>query len=74
MLNANNFWHLSIYEHDNFPAELSMKVFRNSEPGLKVTKLFPRKCRERSGLVVECLTRDQGATGSSLIGVTALCP
>ena len=24
--------------------------------------------------MVECLTRDQGAEGSSLIGVTALCP
>ena len=28
--------------------------------------------RERSGLVVECLTRDRGAAGSSLTGVTAL--
>ena len=25
------------------------------------------------GAVVECLTRDRGAAGSSLIGVTALC-
>ena len=30
------------------------------------------KLRERSGSVVECLTRDRGATGSSLTGVTAL--
>ena len=30
--------------------------------------------REHSGSVVECLTRDRGATGSSLIGVTVLCP
>ena len=30
--------------------------------------------RERSGSVVECLTRGQGAAGSSLNGVTALCP
>ena len=30
--------------------------------------------RERSGLVVECLTRDRRAAGSSLTGVTALCP
>ena len=30
--------------------------------------------RERSGSVVECLTRDRGAAGSSLTGVTALCP
>ena len=28
--------------------------------------------REPSGSVVECLTRDRGATGSSLTGVTAL--
>ena len=27
---------------------------------------------ERSGSVVECLTRDKGAAGSSLTGVTAL--
>ena len=30
--------------------------------------------RERSGSVVECLTRDRRAAGSSLDGVTALCP
>ena len=30
--------------------------------------------RERSGSVVECLTRDQRTAGSSLNGVTALCP
>ena len=29
---------------------------------------------ERSGSVVECLTRDWGAADSSLIGITALCP
>ena len=29
--------------------------------------------RERSGSVVECLTRDRGAAGSSLTAVTALC-
>ena len=30
--------------------------------------------RERIGSVVECLTRDRGAAGSSLTDVTALCP
>ena len=30
--------------------------------------------REGSGSVVECLTPDRGAAGSSLTGVTALCP
>ena len=29
---------------------------------------------ERSGSVVECLTRDRGASGSSLTGISALCP
>ena len=29
---------------------------------------------ECSGSVVECLTQDRGAAGSSLTGVTALCP
>ena len=32
----------------------------------------PHPVRERSGLVVECLTRDRGAAGSSLTGVYAL--
>ena len=30
--------------------------------------------RERSGLVVECLTGDRGVVGLSLTGVTVLCP
>ena len=30
--------------------------------------------RERSGSVVECLTRDRGVAGSSFTGVTALWP
>ena len=30
--------------------------------------------RERNGSVVECLTRDRGAAGSSLTGVTVSCP
>ena len=29
---------------------------------------------QRSCSVVECLTRDQGAAGSSLTDVTVLCP
>ena len=33
-----------------------------------------RRRREHSGSVVECLTRDGGAAGSSLTGVTVLCP
>ena len=33
---------------------------------------YKQKYSERSGSVVECLTRDQGAAGSSLTGVPAL--
>ena len=33
---------------------------------------LPSNCRERSGSVVECLTRDGRAAGSSLTGITAL--
>ena len=29
---------------------------------------------EHSGSAVECLTRDRGTAGSSLTGVTVLCP
>ena len=32
------------------------------------------KVRECSGLVVKCLIQDQGVLGSSLTGITALCP
>ena len=35
---------------------------------------IPTYLRERSGCVVECLTRDRGAADSSLTGVNALCP
>ena len=30
--------------------------------------------RDRSGSMGECLTRDQGFAGSSLTGITVLCP
>ena len=36
------------------------------------TDLKRSKYRERSGSVVECLTRDRGAAGSSLTDVTAV--
>ena len=36
--------------------------------------IFSHGDLERSGSVVECLTRDRRAAGSSLTGVTALCP
>ena len=39
---------------------------------LLYTNVLILKRRERSGSVVECLTQDRGAAGSSLTGVTAL--
>ena len=36
--------------------------------------IFSSICWERSGAVVECLTRDRGAAGSSLTSVIGLCP
>ena len=36
--------------------------------------LVKSACGEGSGSVVDCLTRDRRATGSSLTGVIALCP
>ena len=44
---------------------------------LKIVMFVIKKMKlvwERSGSVVECLTRDRRAAGSSLTGVTALCP
>ena len=35
---------------------------------------FTNNPREHSGSVVKCLTQDRGAAGSSLTGVTVLCP
>ena len=39
----------------------------------RMKKIYLKSGREHSGSVVDCLTRDRGAAGSSLTGVTALC-
>ena len=44
-----------------------------SIPYLIINMVFTLN-RECSGSVVECLTRDRGAAGSSLTGVTAYSP
>ena len=43
------------------------------DKGKKTFKISFNSLMERSGSVVECLTRDQGAAGSSITGITALC-
>ena len=58
-----------------------IKLLKNPIFGVKnvknlpsFTQLYNGHHRERSGLVIERLNRDRGAAGSSLAGVTALCP
>ena len=41
---------------------------------LEVNHFIKGQFWEHSGSVVECLTRDRVAAGSSLTGITALCP
>ena len=43
-----------------------------SSAAVVIGALWVNIFRERSGSVVECLTQDQGAAGSSLTGVTVL--
>ena len=56
---------------DSFPvvADTSMYVLTNGQQKSAMARLL-----ENSGSVVECLTRDRGAAGSSLTSITALCP
>ena len=51
---------------------LHMKAVSFSQQQVIVSTVFQLKKRERSGSVVECLTRDQGAAGLSITGVTML--
>ena len=49
----------------------------SSKQDKQILTFFPlciRVLRERSGSVVECLTRDRRAADASLTGFTALCP
>ena len=48
----------------------NMYSYLNSS--LKLSDIVRGLSCQRSGSVVECLTRDRGAVGSSLTGVTAL--
>ena len=53
--------------NDKISMELSILYFKGALSGQYFYIL-----RERSGSVVECLTRDRRAAGSSLTGVSAL--
>ena len=58
------FCHMLIF----YTIKIFKKFFQEYHQGVKQFLL-----RERSGSVVECLTQDRGAVGSSLTGVTVLC-
>ena len=54
---------------------VAMKTKKSTAEHTSLWLILPKyiNChRERSGSVVECLTRDRGAAGSSLTDVTAL--
>ena len=63
---SSNFYPHSLIVKSIFDCRISgvMTIIINPDPAN----------RERSGSVVECLARDRGAVGSSLTGVTVLCP
>ena len=57
---------------------ISSKMMKLSTKATEIKKMIEIinciRDRERSGSVIECLTRDRGVSCSSLSGVTALCP
>ena len=61
----------TIYIHISFYTFLYSGVFCRHK-GIDLLVNTPE--REPSGSLVECLTRDRRVAGSSLTGVTALCP
>ena len=54
--------------------EVSRPVDKNYVIKILFILLFLYQNRECSGSVVECLTRDRGAAGSNLTGITVLYP
>ena len=70
-------WHLFLQVLQVFSSFIQ-DLHSTGSPGVPLLKAEytkkrkEKKERERSGSVVECLTRDRRAVGSSLTGVTAL--
>ena len=58
----------------NFVSDNIILIFSQSDVNIIITSICTFHMLERSGSVEECLTRDRGTAGSSLTGVTALCP
>ena len=64
-------WCLIISIPDHYPSEKYISFFFNSSNNMAEVERS-NVDKERSGSVVECLTGDRGAAGSSLTGVIAL--
>ena len=62
------------FDRHDTSVELSLMGTTVLSDILNFNSLLYIKVREHSESVVECLTRDRGAVGSSLTGVTVLCP
>ena len=58
----------------NYPAFKELTEFQVQSDDGGLSSFLNMGIRECSGSLVESLTRDQRAMGSSLTGVTALCP
>ena len=75
VLNSNSFCVRKLFDHweilSCFFCSLLNQLFRKLQSGIQ-SKNQTYEC-ERSGSVVEYLTGDRGATGSSLTGFTVLC-
>ena len=61
-------------EGSDEPAQMYSLVRAFGTHTHKLSCVLQYSFRERSGSVVECLTQDCGVVGSSLTGITALCP
>ena len=68
--------HLSLLNlHSNFEYARNQGPSETGEYAHQSLCHLPRyNIWERSDSVAECLSRDRGAAGSSLTGVTVLCP
>ena len=63
---------LSWVYFNDITRSMENSICKKTEPNT-ITGFIPNPL-ERSGSVVQCLTRDRRAAGSSLNGVTVLCP
>ena len=72
----NHVLYLTQEVHSLFYSKTSKRLYLLDNCAYNISTRTGSPCiiilRESSGSVVECLTRDRGAAGSSLTGVTAL--